>query len=439
MKIHRSAYLIILVTCIALTGACKKNKHWELSRFVSPETCGGCHDVIYEQWKGSMHNLAHHDPLYREVAIHDLKGLTDPDEIKEAEHCVVCHTPVGYVSGMPKKTSDHLKKVPGLAAQGIQCDYCHSATKVRKIYNAEIDIEPGNGESDPGTKRGPRKDVEPEYHAAAYSAMHTRSEFCGACHDVRHVVFGTRLETPYEEWKEGPYAEKGIQCQECHMRQRPGVPSTGSTERPDTPGALAAGAKERPHVFTHYFAGGNTLIPSLFGNSEQSKLAGERLRHAATLSVDGALSDGLLRVTVTNSGAGHRIPTGLSHVRQMWLEITVAGAGGRKLFRSGALDPQGRIMPGAIMYNTVFGDGSGKPVMNVAKAREILGDNRIAPLASEVASYRLPEISEAFVTVEAKLWYRIVSQELVDSVLGKGKLAIPSVLMASDKKTVKVR
>jgi len=91
------------------------------------------------------------------------------------------------------------------------------------------------------------------------------------------------------------------------------------------------------------------------------------------------------------------------------------------------------------MYNTVFGDGSGKPVMNVAKAREILGDNRIAPLASEVASYRLPEISEAFVTVEAKLWYRIVSQELVDSVLGKGKLAIPSVLMASDKKTVKVR
>ncbi|HNW30379.1 MAG TPA: multiheme c-type cytochrome [Spirochaetota bacterium] len=76
--------------------SCGKIQHYELSRFISPETCGGCHGDIYEQWKGSMHSLSHVDPLYREVALHDLKGLTDSDEIKEAEHCVSCHTPVGF-------------------------------------------------------------------------------------------------------------------------------------------------------------------------------------------------------------------------------------------------------------------------------------------------------------------------------------------------------
>lgn len=223
------------------------------------------------------------------------------------------------------------------------------------------------------------------------------------------------------------------------MHQRPGVPSTGSTERPDNPGASASGAKERPHVFTHYFTGGNTLVPSLFNNKDQAKLAEERLKNAATVSIDGALAAGAVRVTVTNSGAGHSIPTGLSHVRQMWLAVTVTGAGGKTVYASGALDAEGRIKPGAVVYNIVLGDGKGQPVMNVAKAREILKDTRIDPLKSRVETYRLPDMQDESVVVEAKLLYRIAPQEVVDSLLGKGKLVIPSILMASDRKTVKIR
>ncbi len=74
--------------------------------------------------------------------------------------------------------------------------------------------------------------------------------------------------------------------------------------------------------------------------------------------------------------------------------------------------------------------------MNVAKAREVLKDNRIEPLKSAVETYRLPEIKGKTVTVEAKLWHRVAPQELVDSVMGNGKMTIPAVLMASDKKVV---
>jgi len=431
-------YTLTALTISLAILSCGKIQHFELSRFISPETCGGCHGDIYEQWKGSMHSLSHVDPLYKEVALHDLKGLTDPDEIKEAEHCVSCHTPVGFFSGMPSKTSDHLKKIPDLAAKGVQCDFCHSATGAGKIYNADLKLDPGNGENDPGTKRGPHADSKPEFHRAAYSKFHTRAEICGACHDVRHVVFGTKLESPYEEWKKGPYAERGIPCQDCHMRQRPGIAATGSTERPDNPGSSAEGAPGRKHIYTHYFTGTNNLVPGQFGNKDQVSMAEERLKHAATVSIGDTLQEGTLTVTVTNTGAGHSLPTGLSHVRQMWLEVKVTGAGGKVLYKHGGLDRRGRLEKDTVLYNTVFGDGKGNMVMNVAKAREIIRDKRIEPLKSSRESFRLPRINEQSVTVEVKLLYRLAPQELVDAVVGPGKITIPPVLMASDKKKVKI-
>lgn len=382
-----------------------------------------------------MHNLSHLDPLYREVALHDLKGLTNRDELKEAQHCVKCHTPVGFVTGMPVQTSDHLKKIPALAQKGIQCDFCHSATGAGDIYNADLRLDPGHGEENPGVKRGPHNDANPEFHTAAYSPFHTRAEVCGVCHDVRHIVFGTRLETPYEEWSRGPYAKRGVPCQDCHMRQRPGVPATGSTERPDNPGTDAEGSRKRRHVYTHYFTGANTLIPSGFGNTVQGVLAEERLKNAATVSISPVLVKGSLEVTVTNSGAGHSMPTGLSHVRQIWLEVTVAGAGG-VLFHSGGLDSRGNLDKDAVVYTTVFGDGRGNRVMNVSKAREILSDKRIGPLQKASETFRLPRVPDGRVTAEVKLWYRLAPQPVVDEVLGRGKMKIPAVLMASDKKVV---
>jgi hypothetical protein len=220
------------------------------------------------------------------------------------------------------------------------------------------------------------------------------------------------------------------------MYQRPGVPATGSTDRPDNPGAAASGGPKRKHVFTHYFVGANTLIPARFNDTAQAAMAEERLKNAATVIVAGGTAGGTIRVTVTNTGAGHSIPTGLSHVRQIWLEVRVTAPDGRVLLHSGKLDQEGSIEPSAVLYNTVFGDGNGKPVMNVAKAREVLKDRRIGPHKSAVETFPVREVKIKTVTVEAKLWYRLASQELVDSVMGKGAIAIRAVLMASDKKTV---
>ncbi|HDP79602.1 MAG TPA: cytochrome c554 family protein, partial [Spirochaetes bacterium] len=373
------AAVIFLSTALVL---CSTVPHYELSRFIGPETCGQCHTDIYEQWKHSMHGLAHSDPLYNAVALHDLKGAAGKDELAEAEVCVKCHTPVGYITGAPKKYSPEVPGMTGIVREGIQCDYCHSITGAKKLYNAYFTFDPGHGEENPGVKRGPFNDSQSDYHDSAFSKFHTKSDICGVCHSVRHVAYGTKLGNTYEEWLKSPYGSKGanhVPCQDCHMRQRPGVPATGSTKRPDNPGVAADGGPGRPHIFTHYFAGGNSIIPEMAGDRARRGMTEELLANCVVMKIDPALKNGKLRLTLLNNGAGHAVPTGVPSTRQVWIELTVKDAAGKIVARQGHLDGKGYLAAGAVVYNLVFGDGKGKAVSNLAKAKEIIRDYRLEP------------------------------------------------------------
>ncbi len=408
---------------------------YEISRFIPPETCGDCHSDIYSQWENSMHSLAQKDSIYLKISEYLLKGLSDKDEIAESESCVKCHIPIGVVTGSPLKRSDDTSNVPAIAKKGIQCDYCHSATGADKMFNNGILLDPGYGEDDPGIKRGPFKDSESDFHETAYSKFHTGPEICGTCHNVKHVVFKTPLETTYDEWRKGPYnssdPKKRITCQGCHMHQRPGIPATGSTERPANKGFAADDGPEREHIFTHYFVGGNTYIPGRFNDKTKPQMAIERLQHSASLSIDTEkIKNGDINIKITNTGAGHYLPTGLTNIRQMWLEISVKDSKGKILYSSGALDENGYLPEDARLFNTVFGDGKGKPVANIAKAREVLKDNRIPPLKSAVETFTLSKDTRKNLTVNARLLYRIASQKLLDTITGKEKEKLPVIIMA---------
>ncbi|SLM28948.1 conserved hypothetical protein [Desulfamplus magnetovallimortis] len=390
------------------------------------------------QWENSLHHFSHKDLIYKSTSDYLRKGLKDPDEIKEAESCVKCHTPVGFITGYPAKTSDDRTRIPKLAQKGIQCDYCHSATTAEKIYNNGLQIEPGNGEEDPGVKRGPFKDSESDYHEVAYSEFHTQSEICGTCHNVKHVVFKTDLETTYTEWKNSPYysddLNKRITCQGCHMYQRPDIPATGSTERPKNPGVASDDGPERDHIFTHYFVGANAYLPELNGDLEKAEMAVSRLQHSAALSIDEKqLDQNKLVVEVRNTGAGHYLPTGLTDIRQMWLEVVVQNKYGGKVFTSGLRDKNDYLNEDTIIYNTVFGDGNGNPVHNVAKAREILKDKRIPPKQSLIETFKLPSIDLKGAEIKVSLYYRSAPQKMIDTINGKGKHKLPIIKMAEAK------
>ncbi|MCX9085146.1 MAG: multiheme c-type cytochrome [Candidatus Methanoperedens sp.] len=394
------------------------------SDFTQPEVCGGCHTEIYAQWNGSMHSNSHKDPVYEKLFIMVSKEMNrtfDP-------FCSKCHVPIDFLSGNIPSADNY--KVSEISEKGISCDFCHTVNASSGIGNGAFISSPGK------IKRGPFDDSDySTFHQIEYSQLHTRSEFCGMCHDVYHPFNGLVLENTYSEWKEGPYNETTV-CQDCHMT--PGVTMFKANK-----GRAAAGAPMREHIYTHYIVGGNAMLPELLGSPEHERLAKERLRSAAKIEIikfkkkeDNKSMD--LIVKVTNIGAGHKLPTGLTEARQIWLEIEAKDVSGKTIFESGKIDADGYIDHDAIKYHTVFGDAQGKPTEKVWLAEKILLDNRIPPkgYSEENFSFALPQDARYPLSVDVRLNYVSASQELSDLLFGKGKVKPPVIEMASVKGTI---
>lgn len=393
--------------------------------FKDPTTCLLCHREIYEQWEGSMHSLAWVDPVYQKKT---QKGIHATDGAIE-NFCAACHSPIAVMANEVDHFDD--SKMSIISKRGISCDFCHTVKASTGIGDSAFINDPGN------IKRGPFKDSVSPVHQTEFSELHTKAEFCGMCHNVNHPFNGTHLEATYTEWKNSPYAEQGIVCQDCHMTPGPGV------TKPN-PGKAATEGPDREHIWTHNFVGANVAIPTLMGYPEQAKLAEERLQSAASLALElpQFLSKGnnKLTVKVTNVGAGHYLPTGLTEAREMWLELSLIDSNGHKLYHSGYLDEKGNLEPNAVRYITIFGDSNGKPTDKVWEASTILSDKRIPPKKSslEIFTFDLRNASGP-VTVKASLKYRSAPQYLMDYLFGEGQMQLPIITMVETSAEVPVK
>ena len=421
-------------------------KPFRREAFISPDVCGRCHGDIHEMWDGSMHSSAFDDPLFRAASKLLIKDVKTEGERADAEHCVACHNPVAYRSGQVRGTSDNYDNVDEVTRNSLFCDVCHSITEIVHTTNTSFNTEPGNGEDDPGVKQGPRDDAAPMYHEAAYSEIHTSAIICGTCHNVTHLWYMTKLEGTYDEWYHSPYnlADPGkrVVCQDCHMRQAPGKPSTGMTERPDYPGTSADMGPERPHIYRHNVVGGNAFVPDMLGHPEKSQLARERLTHAAALDImadkQGKQLD-RFTVRVRNEGAGHMLPTGVTEFRQMWLEVTVKDGKGRTVFSSGILDDKGGLPEDARLFHTVFGDPEGNPTINVARADRMLSDHRILPKGFCDETFVLEKPLKKPLTITVRLNYRSMDPSVVSLLLGDKARAgrdVPVITMTEMEKRI---
>ncbi|HIH86998.1 MAG TPA: hypothetical protein HA304_03750 [Methanosarcinales archaeon] len=142
-------------------------------------------------------------------------------------------------------------------------------------------------------------------------------------------------------------------------------------------------------------------------------------------------------VQIKNIGAGHYLPTGLTESRQMWLDITVTDGAGIENYRSGVLDEQGNIDPGAVVYHTIFADAKGNPREKVWEAKSILSDHRIPPKGEDTEShgFTIPKEASLPISITAVLKYRSAPQELIDHLLGE-EFEVPVVYMTQDSRTI---
>lgn len=396
-----------------------------------PRLCGACHPDHYKQWQHSLHALSHSEPLYD---LYFIKACTDTDQAIQ-EFCARCHTPVGVLDGeipYPKpvtKLGD--TAVSPTASTGVQCDFCHTISGYTELNNAAYIVDRSK------TKRGPYGDSESPFHGVAYSELFTQSELCGVCHNVVHPGNGIVLESTYDEWKASPYAAEGVGCRDCHLTR-------GMAGPQKQPGLAAIGGPQREHVSEHYFVGPTLLYADRPGAEELRSRSEQLLRQAATLEIGDieADADGLaIPVLVTNVGAGHSIPTGITELRQVWLEVVVTDATGQVVLHSGALDEAGEIEPGAVVYTTIVKDATGTPTTRFWNTVEKASDYRVPPRETMRELFRLPagQGAEGPLNVSARLHYRSVSPYGLSEVdAPEGMVVVPVFTMASSERTVAV-
>jgi len=369
------------------------------SAFEPSDGCG-CHAALLEQWRPSMHRKALTDPLY----LYKLDKALKATDGALSDYCNGCHSPIAVMSG--EITGLDQSKLSPSSADAVTCDFCHQVTGTRTpIGNTSQEVAAD------GVKRAQLKDAMSPSHATAYSAFHETGEFCGSCHDVIHpLIPGFLLESTYTEWKNGPYAAEGIVCQDCHMTPGPGV------VKPN-PGKAAGMGPEREHIYLMTFAGGNVGLGD-------AVLAEERLKAAVTidLAVEEIVSAGTaatLAATVTNVGAGHYVPTGLTDFRECWLEVVATGEDGTELMRERR------------DFVTVFKDAEGNFPAEIWEAVAVESDDRIPPRGAVTSEYDLT-MTEGPVTVIATMYYRSATEETAKA----AGVELPTTTMAHVTKTV---
>jgi hypothetical protein len=337
----------------------------EPNQLVNPLTpaadCQNCHsfgnaeihaeDPLYAPffgWQGSMMGNSAKDPVFwAGVAI---ASQDDPDTTIE---CVRCHAPRAFLEGRGDAIAMDELQPDDLA--GVECELCHRMVEDAGVPagNAGYTLDDVlvNGDI---PRRGPWAYEEGDPGQPAHEWINDpftgSSRLCGTCHDVTTprerldddgVGLGIQFseQRTYSEWLGSEFAVAGEDfrsCQDCHM---PAV-----TDMPGCFDNVNAGLSHPEGGRRHDLVGANRfmleLLRGIYGSEGTDEIADffwdtsiertdELLATAATLEVEapsdvdlGAGLEGIV-ATVTNN-TGHKLPTGYSEGRVMWIEVVAS-------------------------------------------------------------------------------------------------------------------
>src|SRR5574341_122052 len=328
---------------------------------LSAEACAVCHREIYEEWKTSIHSQAFVDPFFQAYWTKD----------RHIWVCLNCHAPLQnqqptVVTGLRGGRINRPEAHPNpdydeaLQHEGITCAACH----VRD-----------------GVILGPFDDaVAP--HPTKYDPRYRSTEICYTCHAVpsdRFQFYNGGPCATFMEFEAGPYKAKGYICQNCHM--------------PEVERAMAEGGPVRKGR-RHLWRGGH--------DPEQLKRAFTAVLTADEPSLAGGRKT-TWTLTMTNSGAGHMLPTG-DPDRYFLAEIEVRDRTGRVVASNSAT-----IRRWIIWWPVIYE----------------YRDTRIPPLASRdlTLAYQVPEADQGL-TVTARVSYHFMTDGQYQRLKTKYGLAV---------------
>jgi hypothetical protein len=247
--------------------------------------------------------------------------------------------------------------------EGVTCDVCHTLrephpAKEGGTYRLAVDDM---------VKYGPRCDLKDHYfHRMGCSKEHREAALCGTCHWWEPN--GLPVLTEYADWKAGPEAARGTQCQDCHMPKERAVLAIGSPTRADVP---------------HH---------GLLG------IAKDLRTRALGLDVTVNAAGGALAVAVTvrNNNAGHAVPAGLPERRVIVRARVVDATGAEVASQARAL---GRMLVDAAGQEAPFW-----------RAKQVAADTRIGVGATWQDTFELAAANIG--TLHVDVMYRGMSDAI---------------------------
>lgn len=286
----------------------------------TPETsrttgqCGHCHRTINESWYDSPHATSASNP-----AVQAAYALVQAETTGTGQ-CADCHAPGidGTLGGRG------LHEAEGWALDhGVHCDTCHRVESVDLSSH-----EPGVAgrlnllrPSEEGTIGfdwtplvfGPYDDVATVIMGAVQRDHFVDGELCAGCHEhTQASLVDTPIDTArwpdgripvhstWSEWSQGPLAD-AAPCQACHMPPAYDVGNAGDLGNllDLTPGVVGGWYRSPGTVRQHSWVGPRAPESGM-------------LQLAAALDVEASVDQDTLsvRVTTSNVGPGHAIPTG---------------------------------------------------------------------------------------------------------------------------------
>ena len=413
---------------------------YHVKEWTNSTTCKECHPEIFKQWANSNHrHMADGNPYYMV-----LENLAEMDRgVEFRQWCMGCHNPSAVTTkqertthmmqenNMPDplfvKDSLNLQKTykerPYRLEQGVSCAGCHSITKATAKGNSSFSLGLAKrkrylfeGESAKAKVwiTNHLINANPQTHKREYMRpLYKKSELCASCHDEFLPHTGKEVVTTFKQWSHSPYNDpkdpkKHKVCIDCHMTYMK------NGEFTPLQGHSTIGGKFKKDIKVHYFAGGNHFLAGLKSKENESQSL-QLLKTSAKL--DAAIKKGRLLIGVTNTGAGHKLPTGAADFRQLWLDITLKDASGKTLISSGKLDKHGNLQKGSVIFNKVFGDKDGTPVgLFFWRYEKLLSDTRIPAGKRVENAFDIPKDARYPLHLTLHLRYRIYPQWVTDIV-----------------------
>ncbi|AKS40949.1 carboxypeptidase regulatory-like domain-containing protein [Wenzhouxiangella marina] len=396
-------------------------------------TCSACHADQHSEWQDSNHSNAGVNEWVLDLysgtgtpggsAGYVFRDTHDPGD---TGFCATCHAPLEDAQNPGNVFLDEIGLIG--AFDGVTCLACHQMAEVNENVSALHHLGntlyrfPDDGSFTPFWVWGPLDDVSFSTMRASYQPQFKESRFCASCHEYNNPDTGAPGQNTYTEWLASPFAVEGPDfqaCQDCHMpaASEPGPISSlgGQPVRPPE--------QRRSHRFT---GATPTTLSDAIELDLQAIQQGEEL---------------VVTANVTNAGAGHHFPTGIS-IRNALLVIE-ARIDGNPLTQSGgdvvpfygsATSTDGPDdlagLPGKgfarVLEGRINGEGpTVRPVLFI-DAEGVSSDTRIPSGQTDSSVYRfdLSGITEnTNAEVSARLIYRRAWR---DTVVTKGWTTTPT-------------